>query len=115
LRDSYAATIMPLPRCRIPILTVAGLIEIAALHRQPGGVIPSWLGNTHGCCHVTTNQIIPQSPRERSSVTVHAALSVMRGQMGRPEPRGSCALREPARPALGTEFVAIRVPRRGSG
>jgi hypothetical protein len=31
LRDSYAATIMPLPRCRIPILTVAGLIEIAAL------------------------------------------------------------------------------------
>jgi hypothetical protein len=23
---------MPLPRCRIPILTVAGLIEIAALH-----------------------------------------------------------------------------------
>ena len=24
---------MPLPRCRIPILTVAGLIEIAALHR----------------------------------------------------------------------------------
>jgi DNA replication protein DnaC len=33
LRDSYAATIMPLPRCRISILTVAGLIEIAALHR----------------------------------------------------------------------------------
>ncbi|MGC2204064.1 MAG: DJ-1/PfpI family protein [Stellaceae bacterium] len=32
LRDSYPATIMPLPRCRIPILTVAGLIEIAALH-----------------------------------------------------------------------------------
>jgi hypothetical protein len=31
LRDSYAATIMPLPRCRISILTVAGLIEIAAL------------------------------------------------------------------------------------
>ena len=30
LRDSYPATIMPLPRCRIPILTVAGLIEIAA-------------------------------------------------------------------------------------
>jgi len=33
LRDSYAVTIMQLPRCRIPILTVAGLIEIAALHR----------------------------------------------------------------------------------
>src|ERR1700746_3119667 len=33
LRDSYAATIMPLPRCRIPILTVAGLIEIGPLHR----------------------------------------------------------------------------------
>jgi hypothetical protein len=32
LRDSYPATIMPLPRCRIPILTVAGLIKIAALH-----------------------------------------------------------------------------------
>src|SRR5215472_13551126 len=31
LRDSYAATIMPLPRCQIPILTVAGLIQIAAL------------------------------------------------------------------------------------
>src|SRR5260221_3366029 len=26
---------MPLPRCRIPILTVAGLIEIAALHQLP--------------------------------------------------------------------------------
>src|SRR5260370_29438800 len=26
---------MPLPRCRIPILTVAGLIEIAALHQPP--------------------------------------------------------------------------------
>jgi hypothetical protein len=36
LRDSYAATIMPLPRCRIPILTVAGLIEIAVL-QQPVG------------------------------------------------------------------------------
>ena len=31
LRDSYVATIMSLPRCRIPILTVAGLIQIAAL------------------------------------------------------------------------------------
>jgi hypothetical protein len=31
LRHGYAATIMPLPRCRIPILTVVGLIEIAAL------------------------------------------------------------------------------------
>jgi len=30
-RDSYEATIMPLPRCQIPILTVAGLIQIAAL------------------------------------------------------------------------------------
>jgi hypothetical protein len=35
LRDSYAATIMPLPRYRIPILTVAGLIEIAALQERP--------------------------------------------------------------------------------
>jgi len=33
LRDSYPATIMPLPRCRIPIRTVAGLIEIAATNR----------------------------------------------------------------------------------
>jgi len=32
LRDSYPATIISLPRSRIPILTVAGLIEIAALH-----------------------------------------------------------------------------------
>jgi hypothetical protein len=34
LRDSYAATIMPLPRCQIPILTVAGLIQIAALQTR---------------------------------------------------------------------------------
>jgi hypothetical protein len=33
LRNSHPATIMPLPRCRIPILTIAGLIELAALHR----------------------------------------------------------------------------------
>src|SRR5262249_20161944 len=38
LRDSYPATIMPLPRCRIPILTVAGLIEIAALQPPPSGL-----------------------------------------------------------------------------
>src|ERR1700746_387685 len=44
LRDSYAATMMPLPRCRIPILTVAGLIEIAALHTADCSVPPpgSW-------------------------------------------------------------------------
>jgi hypothetical protein len=36
LRDSYAATIMPLPQCRIPILTVAGLIRIAALQLGSG-------------------------------------------------------------------------------
>jgi hypothetical protein len=34
LRHGYAATIMPLPRCRIPILTVVGLIEIAALQSR---------------------------------------------------------------------------------
>src|SRR6476646_10330436 len=41
LRHGYAATIMPLPRCRIPILTVVGLIEIAA--RQTA-LIPELLG-----------------------------------------------------------------------
>ena len=63
--------------------------------RQAGGVIPSWLGNTHGCCHgeaeandETTNQIIPQSPRERTSVTVHAVLSGRRAVFVRREPRG---------------------------
>jgi hypothetical protein len=36
----------------------------------------------------TTSQIIPQSPRERSSVTIHAALSVRRGVFPRPERAG---------------------------
>jgi hypothetical protein len=58
---------------------------------------------------VTTSQIAPQSPSERSSVTVHAALSGRRGLMGRPERQGSGALRELALPALGTEFLAINV------
>jgi hypothetical protein len=64
---------------------------------------------------VTTSQIVPQSPRERSSVTVHAALSGRRGIVGWPERRGSCALRETAGPASGTEFFAINVSLLGSG
>src|SRR5580704_19527076 len=41
---------MPLPRCRIPILTVAGLIEIAALQSDD---VLGLLGSTHAIrsCH----------------------------------------------------------------
>jgi hypothetical protein len=48
LRDSYAATIMPLPRYRIPILTVAGLIEIAALQPAHGAGRPDDLKQVSG-------------------------------------------------------------------
>jgi hypothetical protein len=70
--------------------------------QRAGGVILSWLGNTHGCCHgeaeandETTNQVIPQSPRERTSVTVHAVLSGRRAVFVRREPRGPALFDSP--------------------
>jgi hypothetical protein len=52
LRDSHAATIMPLPRCQIPILTVAGLIQIAALQRSRRLQVLSSTGFCYRVFHV---------------------------------------------------------------
>ena len=88
LRDSYAATIMPLPRCRIPILTVAGLIEIAALqpnhpHTIDHRLQPLLLNLSHAT-RQSLKQMLPMKPQ------IHAPASCNRGhESGQNQTEGS--------------------------